>query len=106
MEAKDIYYASASPFSLPVVRELELKTSVIGCFYGDDVSEEVGSQKKTKRFDDVWLFGLASRQAQLGKLFVGKQHDQIGTEDDSSKKRFTYTRAQSRGAPYLAFFSL
>jgi hypothetical protein len=47
--------------SLPVVRELKLKSGVVGCFYNDDIGAEVRSKKQTQRSDLVRFLGFTAR---------------------------------------------
>ena len=68
--------------SSPVVRELQLQSSVVGGFYGDDVGAEVGSEEKAKSLNCVRLLWLASRETQLGELFVWFEHNHVRSEDN------------------------
>lgn len=63
--------------TLPVVGELELQTGMVGSFYGDDVSAEVGAEEQADGFNDVSSLGLLSRQRQNRELLIRTQHDQI-----------------------------
>lgn len=49
---------------------------------GDDVSAEIRTQEQAESLDGVGFLWLASREAQLGELFVRFQHDHVRSKDD------------------------
>ena len=73
--------------TIPVVRKLQLKSSMVRCFYGDDISAEIRSQQQAESLNDIGSLWLASGQAELSKLLIGPQHHQLGTKHNSSRKQ-------------------
>jgi len=68
---------------VPVVRELEGETGVVGGLDGDDIGHEVRAELESEGLDDVRALGLVTRERQDGELFVGAKHDKIGTPHDA-----------------------
>lgn len=69
---------------MPVVGKLERQARVISGFYNNDVGGEVRSKQQAQCLDYIRSLWLAARDAELGELLVGTQHNQVGTEDHAS----------------------
>ena len=78
-------------FKVPVVGQLEREPGMISSFHSDDVSAEIGTQKKTEGLDDIGLLGFATRQGELSELFIRPQHHQLRSKYHSETTDISIT---------------
>ena len=83
---------------LPVVGELQLQTGVVSCFYGDDVSAEVGPQEKAECLDNVGPLGLPTGQTKLGELLIRAKHHKFWAKDNPREVEAKQIKLQNRNS--------
>jgi len=70
-------------FEIPIVGELQGKTSVVGSLYYDDVGHKVRTEEKSEGLNNVRLLWHVTGEGVYGELLVRSKHDEIRTEDYS-----------------------
>ena len=57
---------------------------MVSRFHGDDVSAEIGSEKKAERADLIGPFWFPPREGELSKLLVWSKHYHLGSKYNTS----------------------
>jgi hypothetical protein len=68
----------------PVVPQYQIKTSVIHGFNSDNISHGFGTKTEEDCLMNSFSLWSVTRQVKDGNLFIGGQHNKIGTENNSS----------------------